>query len=529
MDDKLGRRKFLKIVGLSATSAALPGCGSSAKRVTYQRPAKKPNIIFVHTDSWDGRVLGCLGHPVMKKATPNIDGLARRGTVFRNTYCSHPICCPSRANMWSGTYTFRCESWNNYKGLPEGAETVLTRLRNAGYRFASEKGGFGKHDHISGGHSQLARVTAWTGPADIRLPVYRMKAPKLLEDDVERVHRRDWNDVDEAKNFLAGHAADEEPFFLYVGIRAPHPAFTTSRRWLNMIDRDAVAIPPKDTQLHPVMEYQQITKNWMHGFLAETVRRTRSIYYAMCAEADAMVGELLAEMDRLGLAENTYFIFSSDHGENNMEHRQFYKMNMYESSVRVPLVVAGPGIRQGVIIDNIVSLIDIYPTLMDMAELPCPAGLDGESLMPLLRGAADDSRKWAFAMFTGSSSNTTMFMLRKGDWKYVAYPGYRPQLFNLRDDPDEIHDLSGAKPQIVGQLDAELRRIVDYEQVHRRCIEYDKESFIQWRRQIAASPIHLKEYGADIENATCEQIMANCYIGFKPHHQVKLEKWLNEK
>ncbi len=523
------RRDFLRAGGLGAASFAVGGCTGLSDRLSNKDSVKKPNIIFVHTDSWDGRVLGCLGHPAMKRATPNIDRLARRGVVFRNTYCSHPICCPSRANMWSGTYTFRCESWNNYKGLPEGVDTVLRRLRDAGYRFASEKGGFGKHDHISGGHSQLARVTAWTGPADIRLPVYRMKAPKVLEGDIERVSARDWDDVDKAKAFLAGRAGDKEPFFLYVGIRAPHPAFTTSRRWLNMVDKDAVTIPPEDTELHPVMEYQRITKNWMHGFSREMVHKTRSIYYAMCAEADAMVGELLGEMDRLELAEDTYFIFSSDHGENNLEHRQFYKMNMYESSVRVPLVIAGPGVRRGVVVDNIVSLIDIYPTLMDMAGQACPAVLDGESLMGLLRGTDDNSRNWAFAMFTGSSSNTTMFMLRKGDWKYVAYPGYRPQLFNVCSDPDEIHELSGAEPRIVKQLDAELRQIVDYEEVHRQCIEYDKESFVEWRRQITAKPIHLKEYGADIENATYEQIMSNCYMGFKPQHQAKLEKWLNEK
>lgn len=525
INNNLDRRDFLKVVGLGAASLAVTGCRTLSISPT-NGTGKRPNIIFVHTDSWDGRVLGCLGNPALKNATPNIDRLARRGTVFRNAYCTHPICCPSRANMWSGTYTFRCESWNNYKGLPEGATTLMTHLRKAGYRFASEKGGYGKHDYTSGGHSQLARVTAWTGPADIRLPVYRMKAPEVLEGHIERVNTRDWDDITDAKRFLAAQAGDNQPFFMYVGSRAPHPPFTTSRKWLDMINHDAVTIPPEDSGIHPVMEYQRITKNWMHGFSKRTVHKTRSIYYAMCAETDAMVGELIDEMDRLGLTENTYFIFSSDHGENNMEHRQFYKMNMYESSVRVPLVIAGPGIRQGVIVDNTVSLIDIYPKLLDFAKIPSPAGLDGQSLMPLLRGSTSESRNWAFAMLTGTSSNTTMFMLRKGDWKYIAYPGYEPQLFNLTDDPDEIYNLAPVEPQVVSQLDAQLHRIVDYKQVHARCIEYDKNSFIKWRRQVKAHPIHLKEYGADIKNATYEQIMANCYIGFTDEHEAKLDKWL---
>jgi len=353
-----------------------------------------------------------------------------------------------------------------------------------------------------------------------------MKAPRILKENLERVHPHDWDEVDKAKKFLARHANDNQPFFLYLGICAPHPRFTTSQRWLDLVDRPAVTVPPADKEIHPVMKYQRITKNWMHGFSRQTVLKTRAIYYAMCAETDGMVGEVLNEMDRLGLADNTYFIFSSDHGENNMEHRQFYKMNMYESSVRVPLVIAGPGVKQGAVVDNIASLIDIYPTLTEMANAKCPDGLDGESLMPLLNGKTNKSRNWAFAAFTGSSSNTSMFMLRKGRWKYIAYPGYEPQLFNLVDDPDEITNLCRAKPNIVIQLDAELRKIVDYEQVHKRCMAYNRKSFLQWRRKVKAHPIPLKEYGANKENATYDEIMANCYMGWTPQHEAKLQRWL---
>ena len=86
------------------------------------------NIIFFHAESWDGRMLGALGHPALKNATPNIDRIARSGTLFENAYCSHPICCPSRANMWSGRYTQHCESWNNFKGLETGMWSLLGEL-----------------------------------------------------------------------------------------------------------------------------------------------------------------------------------------------------------------------------------------------------------------------------------------------------------------------------------------------------------------------------------------------------------------
>lgn len=522
---RISRRDFLAGSG----GAVAGSCLASVSLADRQSAAKsRPNIIFFHTDSWDGRAMGFLGHPALKSATPNCDRLAARGTAFRNTYCSHPICCPSRANMWTGKYTHRIESWNNHKGLNPGAETLFDKLRQAGYTLASGQGGYGKHDYLSGGHSQLARVTAWTGPADIQLPVFRVEAPRALETYEKRVHRGDWEQIDKAKAFLGEHAGDDSPFFLYVGTEMPHPPFTTSRHYMEMIPGDAVTVPPADKQDHPVMKYQRINKNWRHGFDNDTVIKTRAIYYAMCAETDAMLGELLDETDRLGLAENTVFIFSSDHGENNLEHRQWYKMNMYESSVRVPLIVAGPGVRRGKIVDNVVSLIDLYPTLADIAGLAKDGDLDGESLIPLLAGRAAAGRGHALAMFTGCSSNTSMFMLRKGQWKYVAYPGYGPQLFNLVDDPDEIDNLAGTKPDVVRQLDEELRRAVDYEDVHRRLLAYDKASFRRWRERVKADPIHLREYGADIKNASYEQIMANCYIGWTDEHAAKLEKWLEK-
>ena len=490
--------------------------------------ASRPNICLIQFDSWDGRALGALGCAPLRRATPNCDRLAARGAVFRNAYCSHPICCPSRANMWSGRYTHHIESWNNHKGLEPGAETFKNRLERVGYRFASKLGGIGKHDYLSGGHSQLARVTAWTAPADIELPSYRPARPRVLPGLERRVHKKDWSLVDKACRWLEEEARAEKPFFLYVSMGIPHPAFVTSRYWLSRIDRNAVGVPPEDDELHPVMRYQRISKNWTHGFDPQTVRLTRSIYYAMIAEADAMAGRLLDQLDRLGLTANTYVILVSDHGENNMEHRQWYKMNMYESSARVPFIVAGPGVMKGRVLNNIVSLIDLYPTLMDMGRAEGPGNLDGESLMPLLTGRTTRSRNWALAEFTGSTANTSMFMWREGDWKYVAYPGRPPQLFNLREDPDEIHNLARRRPEIARLMDRRLRETVDYPEVHRRWIRYCKAAFAKWRERLQKHPIHLKEYGADIPRAGYEQVMANIYLGWDAKWEARLDAWLAE-
>jgi len=493
----------------------------------------RPNIVFFHAESWDGRALGCMAKRAMRRATPNIDRLASEGVLFRQAYCTHPICCPSRANMWSGRYTHHCESWNNHKGLEPGSRTVLDLLHQAGYRFAAQDYrdiGIGKSDYRSGGHSHLARVTAWTGPADIRLPVYGRGDQDLhIITREDNAWKSDWEKIDRSKDFLRSHSDGDAPFFLYISTSAVHPPYRTSSFWMNKIDLSEVDVPPFDKEMHPVMEYQRINKNWRHGFEPETVRMFRAAYFAMCAEADAMVGEVMEELEELGLWEDTYFIFTSDHGEMALEHQSFYKMSMYEASVRVPLVIRGPGLSRGLAVDNIVSLIDIFPTLTDIAGIDCPADVDGESLIPLARGDTTESRNWALAIHTGTSCNTTMYMLRKDDWKYVAYPGYRPQLFNLAEDPAEIDDMWAKRKDVTARMDEELRSILNYEEVHRRVIRYDKEAFREWRRRAIAGEFRDTTYSRSPEKpaTSYEEIMANCYVGWSSQHEEKLNQWLS--
>ena len=204
---------------------------------------RRPNIVFIHTDSMDGRAMGCMGHPALATATPNIDGLARRGVLFRNAYSNNPICCPSRASLFSGLYTHHCEGWNNYKGLSDADRTLFDELHDAGYRTHV----LGKTDYLSGAHTIRARVSAWTRSASMLRPNYRMGPPQVLETDEPRVHRRDWQDLDAAKEWLREEGRrGPEPFFLWIGIRAPHPEFVTSRYYLDRIAEATVGIPRQD-------------------------------------------------------------------------------------------------------------------------------------------------------------------------------------------------------------------------------------------------------------------------------------------
>jgi arylsulfatase K len=314
-----------------------------------------------------------------------------------------------------------------------------------------------------------------------------MAPPRVLDNLAERVHQDDWDDVDSAVAWLRTRERRDDPYFLYVGIRAPHPEFRISRYYLNLIDEADVDLPPDDESPHPVLAYQRVNTSWMHGFEEDTVRLVRRIYFAMIAEVDAMVGRLLEAVEEAGDSANTYIIFTSDHGELAMEHRLFYKMSLFEPSARVPLIIRGPGTRSGAAVATPVSLVDIYPTLMAMASLPCLEGLDGYSLEPELTGSPTTHPGWVLSEFHGTSCNTGAFMLREGSWKYVAYVGYPSQLFNLQDDPAEVHDLADDCPDVVGELDTKLRGIVDYEAVDAKVKAYDRASFRQWREDHVAA------------------------------------------
>ncbi len=426
----------------------------------------------------DGRIMGCMGHPAVADATPNIDRLANDGVLFRNTFTNNPICCPSRASMWSGRYTHHCEGWNNYKGLEPGDDTFFDYLERMDYRIVR----FGKEDWLSGSHSIRARVTPWTRTASIMRPSYNIAAPRLFEGRESRVHRKDWDDIDAAVSWLHKEGRDDEkPFLLYVGIRAPHPAFLTSRRYFDRINASSIDVPIKDEEVHPVMLYQRVQKNWTHGFSEEMARLVRHVYYAMIAEVDEMLGRLLEAVAQVGLTDNTYVLFSSDHGELAMEHEQFYKMSFYEGSVRVPLIIRGPGLKKGLEVDELVSLVDLLPTLLDMTGCDNPEGLDGNSLLPDASGTPKERPDWVLSEFHGSTINTSMYMLRTGPWKYISYPGYEPQLFRPVDDPAETRNYAQQNFDVVADLDRKLNEVVHAREVTRRVAEYDKAAFRRWR------------------------------------------------
>ncbi|XP_047448112.1 arylsulfatase K [Mugil cephalus] len=464
--------------------------------------ATKPNIVVVVSDSFDGRLTFDPGSKVVE--LPYINYLRQLGSTFLNAYTNSPICCPSRAAMWSGQFVHLTQSWNNYKCLDSNATTWMDLLQKSGYQTKM----MGKRDYTSGSHSVSNRVEAWTQDVQFLLRQEGRPVSQLVGNmSTVRIMREDWKNTDMATQWIHQTAAtSRQPFALYLGLNLPHPykteslgpnaggsTFRTSPYWLTKVSSDLVSVPKwlPMAAMHPVDYYSTFTKNCSGAFTEEEVKSIRAFYYAMCAETDAMLGQVLSALRERGLLNNTLVIFTADHGELAMEHRQFYKMSMFEGSSHVPLLIMGPGLTSGVQVNQLVSLVDLYPTVLEMAGITPEGNLSGHSLLPLLSTSnafpKTQHPDWILSEYHGCNVNASTYMLRSGRWKYIAYAdglSVPSQLFDLTLDKDELHNVVFKYPDVQAHLDKLLRSIVDYPKVSSAVHLYNKESFGAWRHSL---------------------------------------------
>ncbi|WP_198384979.1 sulfatase-like hydrolase/transferase [Roseomonas sp. KE2513] len=278
-----------------------------------------------------------------------------------------------------------------------------------------------------------------------------------------------------AASWLEGRAGSDQPWVLFIGFVAPHFPFVAPQEFFDLYPLDR--LPPRKLdprsgyRQHPWIEAQD--RIWPHDtmFRNEDERRLAvAADFALCSYVDANVGVVLDALDRTGLAASTHVIYTSDHGDNVGARGLWGKSNLYQESVAVPMLMAGPGIGTGTI-ETPVNLIDLYPTILDtvgVAGSDTTAARPGRSLFEIA-AAPPEPERVAFSEYHAFGAASGAFMLRKGRWKYHCYPGFPPELFDLQEDPEETADLA-PRPEFAPVLDemhGELLRICDPDAVDR--------------------------------------------------------------
>ena len=441
------------------------------------------NTVIILSDEHNRDIAGCYGDDVAR--TPNLDQLARGGVRFSNAYTNSPVCVPARASFATGRYPHQIGAWDSATPHDGSVKGWGARLLDTGhevvsigklhFRSAEDDNGFSREIIPMHVHNGIGWVSGL-----LRDPPAPIASAKDLAMDIgagETVYTRYDRDVTRfACEWIAEAAGrtHEKPWVLYVGLVAPHFPLVAPEAHFHLYDD---AIPPprqyaeSDRPRHPVLDALRAASDYDAGFDAEKVRVARQAYYGLCSFMDENVGKIVRAISETDQEETTRIIYSSDHGDNMGNRGLWGKSVMYEDSVAIPLVAHGPDLPTGEVVDTPVSLIDLHPTIMAFAGQPMhrdDRDLPGMALTDVIRNP--NPARPVFSEYHDWCSITGMFMLRKGDWKLVKYPGYSSQLFDLRNDPHEAVDL-GLSPDhrdVVAMMEAELGKIADVEALNDR-------------------------------------------------------------
>lgn len=391
---------------------------------------KKPHVLFLFADDMRADSIAALGNPVAM--TPNLDALVRRGFTLTNAYCfggnSPAVCTPSRNMLLSGNAYFR---WKDFTppGMPKAPRGLISPGDGPNFPLAMKEAGYLTYHHGKRGN---------TAP----LIQARFEVNKYLKnDEAERRSGEPGREiVDEAIAFLKSRT-DPRPVFMYLAFGNPHDPRVAAKKYLDQIDPAKIPLPKNFLPVHPFDNGELVVRDeqllpWPRT--EADVRRTLHEYHATVTALDHHIGRLLASLKDAGQLDNTLVIFSADQGIAVGSHGLLGKQNLYDHSMKAPLVFAGPGVRHGRS-DGLVYLFDIFPTVCEMVGAKPPAGIDGTSFRPVLDGKVTAARSELMLAYKDKQR-----AIRDARWKVIRYPGVGvTQLFDLHTDPDEIKNLAG--------------------------------------------------------------------------------------
>ncbi len=441
----------------------------------------KPNILLIMLDQWRFDWLD-------KCITPAIHSLAKSGTQFTQAVCNSPACVPSRASLSSGRYPHRIGVLSNEQLFPLEQPTVYQQLRKGGYRV----GGFGKlefqkpllHDEnrttmrnehfgftdfvetegkMSSGKTRsdgqlMGRYQRWLEQKQllkthIRDYKQRVTKPKwhTLFSSLAANDRLDYFIARQAKDYLLSTKADT-PWFCGVYFSSPHNPWDAVHEHYERFSEMMFAPP---IPAHPEQKPAWIrARQHEHtaGMPASALGEVKRHYAALLWQVDSLVATLVNTLAEIDATEQTVIIITSDHGEMLGDHRLFNKQAMYESSIRIPLLIIDPLCQQTATTSALVEMVDLFPTILDFAQIHFDDTLDGQSLKPLLTNPKAHLKAEQLAVLENCN------MLRTNEYKYICHSNNRDELYHLLDDPFETKNVAESMPDIAKMMNTRLKR-----------------------------------------------------------------------
>jgi uncharacterized sulfatase len=415
----------------------VPGCGS-------RRATRPPNVLLIVADDLSYRI-GLYGFPAR---TPNLLRLAARGRRFDRAYCQYPLCSPSRTSFLTGWRPERTRVWGNLRpprSFLQGAVPLQEHFHANGY-FTARVGKVY--------HSRFEEEFQW----DLVVDTYDAVPEEETGTAWGPSPRKDEEEPD---GRAARHTAQllaakrDQPLFVAVGFLKPHDPWVVPEAYFKMYPPEKVVLPATDPGAPPLFEPRRGVSLRLP---AEKWREAIAAYGAAVTFMDAQLGVILDAMDREKRWDDTVVLVLSDNGLHVGEHGLFGKMTLFEESARVPLVIAAPGMkRPGTPTGRLAELVDLYPTLLELAHLPAVPGLEGTSLVPLLedpeRAVKDTAR--TMRKVGATRKGQLARSIRSERWRYTEWPDETIELYDHERDPDELRNLA-ADPAAAAAL-AEMK------------------------------------------------------------------------
>ncbi|MCM2375108.1 sulfatase [Aporhodopirellula aestuarii] len=407
--------------------------------------ADKPNVLLISIDDLNDWV-GCLGgHP--QAITPNVDRLADMGTLFENAHCQSPVCNPSRASMMTGRYPHTTGIYflsPDLKQAPalEGVKTMPEAFAANGYKtmavgklfHSGDKRFFQEYRRTGGfGPRPPAKLSQPHGH-----PLWDWGAFPESDEQMPDIVSAKWA----AEQLNAKH---DKPFFMGVGFYRPHVPMYVPQKWFDMHPREKIQLPlVREDDRDDLSQYAIDLTNLMHvspthQWVTEAGQLEHAVqsYLASVTFADHCVGMVLDALQSSEYADNTIVVLFSDHGFHLGEKQRWAKRSIWEDGARVPMVISAPGMRESVRTNQPAELIDIFPTLLDLAGLPPDAGQEGQSLVPLMK---DPTQEWNHPAITSFGPGN--FAIRTARYRFIQYLDGSRELYDHSTDPNEWTNLA---------------------------------------------------------------------------------------